>query len=218
MEGIDISRKYDHVIWDWNGTLFDDVNWCIETINTMLRTRDMRTLKSISEYHAVFCFPVVDYYRNVGFDFDSEPFETLAEEFMELYRSGKSGGCKLFPNAVSTLNSIKIANIPQVLLSASNMADLMLQMSEFDVAEYFDELLGLTDIFAKSKIDIGLDYIKQKKITSAVLIGDSKHDYEVAQALGADCILIANGHQSRELLLSCNVPVLSDITHVVDFV
>lgn len=213
-----IKQKCKHIIWDWNGTLFDDVNWCIKVINKMLAKRGMEKLKNISEYHAVFCFPVIDYYRNVGFDFTVEPFEALAEEFMELYRSDKSGYCKLFPDALTVLETIKNANISQVLLSASNLSVLLSQMSEFDISGFFDEMLGLTDIYAKSKIDIGLDYIKRNKTTDAVLIGDTKHDFEVAQALGVDCILISNGHQSREQLLSCGVPILNEISDVVNVI
>jgi phosphoglycolate phosphatase len=209
---------YSHVIWDWNGTLLDDVNWCLKILNTMLAKRNKKTVGSVAGYHAVFCFPIIDYYRNVGFDYDKEPYEDLAEEFMELYLSNKTGNCKLHQNAVSVLESIKNAGIIQVVLSASKMSVLQSQMNEFDIIKYFDKLLGLTDIYAHSKVDIGLKYIKNESIERAVLIGDSKHDYEVAQAIGVDCILIPNGHQSRETLQSCGVPVLDDITDVVGFI
>jgi len=178
----------------------------------------MKTIKDLSEYHSVFGFPIIDYYRRVGFDFDVEPFEDLAVEFMELYRSNHNGGCKLHRGAEDVLKTINDANITQVLLSASAMDDLLSQVSAFDIKKYFDELLGLTDIYAKSKIDIGLDYIKRKGITNAILIGDTKHDFEVAQALGVDCALIPSGHQSKETLLTCGVPVLDDISGIVDII
>ena len=34
---------------------------------------------------------------------------------------------------------------------------------------------------------------------------------EVAQRIGADCILIAAGHHSEERLLTCGVPVVKDL-------
>jgi len=58
----------------------------------------------------------------------------------------------------------------------------------------------------------------RKGIIDALLIGDTVHDYEVAKALGVDCVLIPNGHQSREKLLLCNVPILDNITHVVAYI
>lgn len=83
---------------------------------------------------------------------------------------------------------------------------------------FLDEMLGISDIYAKSKIEIGLDYISRKNVSKAVLIGDTKHDYEVAKSLGVDCVLIPNGHQSKDVLLSCNVPIINDISRVVEYI
>lgn len=209
--------KYSHIFWDWNGTLFNDVDWCIDVMNVMLRKRGIKTLGSLSEYQKVFCFPIVQYYRNVGFDFEAEPFETLAAEFITGYHAENDRNCTLCDCAESILQEIHRMAIKQVILSASEINNLAAQMDRFDIREYFDEVLGITDIFAKSKIDLGLDFIARNQINRALLIGDTVHDCETAQALGADCLLIANGHQSKETLLSCNVPVLDDISHVLEF-
>ena len=211
------AHKYSHVFWDWNGTLFDDVEWCINVINTMLVKRGLSTLSSVSEYHCAFCFPVIEYYRNVGFDFNKEPFDVLAAEYIGLYHSGNSGNCGLFPAAKSVLAEVWRMGITQTILSASEICNLVAQVEPFSIISYFDELLGLTDIYASSKVDVGIDYIRRKGIISAILIGDSKHDFEVAQKLGIDCMLIPNGHQSKETLLTCGVPVLDDISFVLDF-
>jgi len=209
--------NYNNIIWDWNGTLFDDVNWCVEVLNTMLSKRGLKTVAGISEYHAVFCFPVIDYYRKVGYDFDKEPFEDLAVEFVELYHSKDKEKCSLHTGADEVLSLIKSMGIPQVILSASKINFLEMQINYFNIRKYFNEILGLSDFYAVSKIDIGLDYIKRTNITNAVLIGDTKHDYEVAEAIGVDCILIPNGHQSRETLRSCGVPVLNGVIDVVEY-
>jgi len=210
-------KKYSHIIWDWNGTLFDDVAWCIQAKNIMLAKRGMKTMGGVSDYHNLFCFPVKQYYKNLGFDFDTEPFEDLAVEYHKLYLAGKSGNCMLFPGVESVLEVIHKSGITQIILSASEMGNLLSQMSEFDISGYFDEILGLSNIYAKSKIDIGLDYMARKGVKDAILIGDTKHDHEVANALGIDCVLIPNGHQSREMLLSCGVPVLDDIADVIKY-
>jgi len=210
--------KYSHVIWDWNGTLFNDVDWCFRVINSMLSKRGIKTLQGIDEYREAFCFPIIQYYINVGFDFSIEPFEVLAKEFIALYHSEKSGNCKLYPNSEATLESLHKKGISQIILSASEKGNLLSQISEFDITKYFDEILGISDIYAKSKIDIGLEYLSKNDIEKAVLIGDSVHDSEVAKALGVDCILIPNGHQKRERLQSCCVPIVDDISYITELV
>jgi phosphoglycolate phosphatase len=50
------------------------------------------------------------------------------------------------------------------------------------------------------------------------MIGDTVHDYEVAQAMGTDCILISSGHNSRERLENTGALVLDsplEITEVL---
>ena len=208
--------KYTHVIWDWNGTLLDDVNWSVQSINIMLAKRNLPVFDSADAYHRMFGFPVIDYYRRMGFDFDKEPFEELAEEFIGLYHSGEENFV-LFPDVKNTLAAIKNFGLRQVILSASKLSNLLLQIKLFNIECYFDEILGMSDIYAASKIDIGKAYMASTDIGKAVLIGDTAHDCEVAEALGADCVLIANGHNSKSALLSCGVPVVDDITEVIKF-
>jgi len=215
---VETKQTYSHIIWDWNGTLFNDVAWCIEVINTMLAKRGIKTLPDISDYHNAFCFPIVEYYKNVGFNFNEEIFEDVAEEYITLYHANKSGNCALYPNTEPILDSIYKSGISQIILSASEMNHLISQIREFDIVDYFDEILGLSDIYAKSKIEIGLDFMSRKSVSNAVLIGDTVHDYEVANALGIDCMLIPNGHQSREMLASCNVPILEDISCIIKYI
>ena len=207
------QNKYTHVIWDWNGTLLDDVDWCVKSTNIMLEKRNLPIFKDTTAYHKIFGFPVIDYYRRIGFDFDKEPFEQLAKEFMDLYHSD-SAAFKLFPDAKNTLAFIKDHGLRQVVLSASELNNLRLQIKLLDVEDYFDEILGISNIYATSKRDIGVEYMARADIGRAVLIGDTAHDYEVAAALGVDCVLIANGHQSKSELAMCGVPVFDDINCV----
>jgi len=184
----------------------------------MLSKRGIKTLQGIDEYREAFCFPIINFYRNAGFDFSAEPFEVLAKEFIALYHSEKSGNCKLYPNSEATLESLHKRGISQIILSASEKGNLLSQINEFNIKHYFDEILGISDIYAKSKIDLGLNYLSNNNIKKAILIGDSVHDSEVAEALGVDCLLIPNGHQTIETLQSCAVPIIDDISFVNEYV
>lgn len=212
------KKAYTHIIWDWNGTLLDDLHWCVACINTMLAKRDMATLPSVAAYHDVFCFPIAEYYQNLGFDFDAEPFDILAKEYIDLYHgAGSDAGWKLHRDAEHVLGAIQAAGLSQIILSASSQENLLAQVSSFGIQPYFEEVLGISNIFARSKVDIGLAYLAQSNVTSGLLIGDSTHDHEVSQAMGVDCLLVAQGHQSRETLLGCNVPVCESLREVLGY-
>ena len=48
------------------------------------------------------------------------------------------------------------------------------------------------------------------------MLGDTLHDAEVARAIGANCILIARGHQSRTTLETSGFPVVDSLTQAAD--
>lgn len=203
--------KYSHVFWDWNGTLLDDVDWCLGVLNGMLQKRGLPVLESVERYREVFGFPVSDYYRRVGFDFDAEPFEALAEEYMALYLGDDTGGCGLHTGAEAALGQVKEAGATQLILTASKRENLCSQMAPFAIGGYFDELLATEDIFARGKAQVGLRYVERNRIDRGVLVGDTLHDFEVAQALGLDCLLLARGHHGRTVLAGCGAPVLDGL-------
>ncbi len=65
--------RYDHVIWDWNGTLLDDVHLTIEIMGGMLGRRGLPPF-DMQRYHAVFGFPVRDFFLRVGLELVREAF------------------------------------------------------------------------------------------------------------------------------------------------
>ena len=69
----DIYTPIETIIWDWNGTLLNDLRLCVKTINSLLEKRSLPVLTT-SSYKEVFSFPVKDYYEKVGFDFSKEDF------------------------------------------------------------------------------------------------------------------------------------------------
>ena len=84
-------------------------------------------------------------------------FAMLAEEYMDDYIPA-SAACPLADGAIDALEAFKAAGLRQVILSASNLDTLRRQTDERGVTGYFDRLLGLGDIYAKSKVEIGLAY------------------------------------------------------------
>ena len=220
MEAFRLSKKqnrYSHVIWDWNGTLLNDVDWCITRINRMLAKRNKRILANVSEYHNAFCFPVIDYYRNVGFDFKEESFEVLAQEYIGMYHGEGSDSAAMYQGAEYVLRTIQNFQISQIILSASAQSNLEMQLKPFGIRRYFDEILGISDIFAKSKLKIGMDYLSRNSVRRGILVGDTTHDFEVSQSMGIECVLIAHGHQSREKLVQCNVPVFDNLEEILSY-
>lgn len=207
------------ILWDWNGTLLDDVALCVDALNRLLAHYGYPQRYDRDQYRAIFGFPVQEYYVRAGFDFSRHSFDALANRFMEDYIPA-SASCPLMSGAKQTLDAFSAAGLHQVILSASPITTLQRQVEERDVTRYFDRLLGLGDIYAKSKVALGLAYLQEAGFdpSRAVMIGDTTHDFEVAQALGVHCVLQSGGHQPPETLHRTGAVVVPGLPEAADFI
>lgn len=203
------------IIWDWNGTLLNDIELCVQIINKMLQKRNLQKL-TVDEYKEVFSFPVKDYYQKIGFDFNDEPFEIPAREYIEEYNSNVES-CNLHENSVSVLNYFRSVGIRQFILSASKQDALDQCLEQQNISHYFEHISGLDNHYAASKIENGQQLISELNLNASelILIGDTVHDFEVARELGCQCVLIANGHQSKHILESTGVLVIDELNQLL---
>jgi phosphoglycolate phosphatase len=202
------------VIWDWNGTLLDDIDLCINSINTLLKHRHLPEINT-KTYKDVFSFPVKEYYKNIGFDFKKEDFSIPAHQFIDLY-TRNFDSCPLQNSAVEVLTFLRDKGVQQFVLSAMKHEMLEKTLQIKGISHFFEGVAGLKDHYAVSKIEQGKKLISDFKIDKEKtwLIGDTIHDFEVAQQLGTKCILIADGHQSTERLQKTGGIVIGDINQL----
>ena len=210
--------KFKHIIWDWNGTLWDDTWLCVEINNHMLERRNLPLIDS-AVYTAKLCFPVTDYYCQLGFDYAVDSYNKLAEEFIAEY-SVRRFECGLQPGARELIQEFQTLDISQAVLSAYEQKALLEATDFFDLTPFFNDIVGLNDIYANGKVENGLKYIAGLGIdkNDVLFIGDTVHDFEVAEAMGVSSALVANGHNNRERLECCGVPVFESLQGVRDFV
>ncbi len=199
------------VIWDWNGTLLDDIGFCVSAINNLLEKRNLAKLNR-QRYKEIFTFPVQKYYESLGFNFEKEPFEIPANEFMEIYTSGVNR-CKLHFGSTEILSCFKTRGVRQFVLSAMEQELLEKTLKHQSVFNYFEGVFGVDNNFGISKIERGKQLISELKLNEKEtwIIGDTIHDFEVAKELGINCILIANGHQSEERLKNTGATVIREL-------
>lgn len=198
------------VLWDWNGTLLDDLTYAIGVRNRTFPAFGLPRIGSVAEYHRQFTFPVRRYYERAGVT--DETFVAVAHAWMAEYVRGFEA-VPLHGDAVETLARFAAAGVRQAVLSATRRDMLESQIARFPIRACFTDVLGLSDIYARSKEAVGLDYLARCGVPAAstLMIGDTLHDAEVARAMGTGCVLVARGHQSRETLLTAGVPVMDTL-------
>lgn len=203
------------ILWDWNGTLLNDAETCVSTMNKMLSKRSMEEL-NMDYYREIFNFPVIDYYTQIGFDFQKENFEQLSIEFIDAYIIDLPNA-HLVPHAEKVIQYFALKGKKNIILSAMKKDMLINSVREKGVASYFHEILGIGDIYAESKSHIALQYVSDNNLTPSdlVMIGDTIHDFEVAEEIGCRCILVADGHQSKKRLTDTGAEVVDILIDLI---
>ncbi len=205
----------EHVIWDWNGTLVDDVQLCVDVINRILHQRDLpRT--TVRQYREAFDFPVIDYYRKLGFNLKKDSFEDLTHEFISAYER-KRWSLKLHSGAKEALQVFQRNRIPQCMLSAANQESLLSNLGQHGITSYFKSILGLDHHFADGKFQLGNRWIRKNHLEKEkiLFIGDTLHDLKVARAMGVRCILVVTGHNSESRLKAHHNEVVGNLHEVL---
>lgn len=200
-----------HIIWDWNGTLLNDVQYAVDTMNSVLADCDLPSL-DVERYRGLFRFPVRSYYEDLGFTEEHGGFVEIANRFIGRFEE-RVRHCDLQDSVRTTLEHLSARGTDHTILSAARQVSLRDQVAHHGIGEFFNDVLGLDNHFAAGKTDIGLAWISQNHIDieRTVFVGDTDHDFEVAQAMGVACILVSDGHQSKAILEKCGCPVVDSI-------
>lgn len=201
--------EYGTVVWDFNGTLLDDLGIGIRAVNALLLRRGMKPIASAEEYHSLFCFPIEQYYRRLGFDFSREPYEVLAVEWVREYRAIERTA-PLREGALSLLSRLGSAGVRQIVLSATEQTMLGEQLRTLGIFGFFDLVLGRSDIYAESKLALA-ESLRGSLTGRALVIGDTEHDLDAARVLGADAVLLRGGHASDAALLALGCELADDL-------
>lgn len=209
------QKKPKHIIWDWNGTLQDDVVAAIAGINVLLEQRGM-PLVDIKKHRELFSFPARNYYIALGFDLEKENWEEMSNTFIKAFLAEPS--TDLFDWTIPTLSYFKEHSVGMSLVSAAELKTLIKSVEKYGILDYFDNIVGLTDHGAGSKAENAKSLVSTFDIPldEIYLIGDTSHDKEVADYVGCNCILVESGYESRERLLKSGAKVIPSIKELPD--
>lgn len=208
-----VSMTIDAVCWDWNGTLLDDVDVALAAMNTVLRQRGLAEISDQEAYRAVFGFPIRGFYARLGVD--AADFLEAADEYLALFAAGV-GSASLQPEARETLAAIDVLGIEQVLISATPEATLERQLAPHSLHRHFAHVHGITDVYAASKEHVVTAWLEDSghDPRRVMMVGDTNHDEEIAEALQVRFLRFGSGHQDPPL--HRRHPVIDRLDEVVD--
>ena len=183
----------DHVVWDWNGTLWDDLPQVHRATNAALRVVGGSAL-TLPEYVGLFTRPLPMFYRRaLGRDLTAAEWELVNRCFMVSYQ-GSLHLARLATESIPALDIVARNGATQSILSLYPHNSLTSLIADLGIAHYFTSINGLRGSPDRSKVGMFRDHLKTAapgvSAHRVVMIGDTDDDLLAAQAAGSAGILI----------------------------
>jgi phosphoglycolate phosphatase len=204
------------IVWDWNGTLLDDIAASLSAMNQMLIRRRLPLL-SQERYREIFTFPVRNYYEKAGLFFNEDAWDAVAMEFIDNYKV-LLPGCGIHIGANQIIGYLQKRGYRQFILSAMQQQMLLASVEACLDAKFFESINGLNDHYAHSKEENAQLLVANSGLPADALlmIGDTLHDYEVAKSAGMQCILFSGGHHAAHRLEASGTLVIDRLERLAE--
>jgi phosphoglycolate phosphatase-like HAD superfamily hydrolase len=207
-----------HLVWDWNGTLFDDHVGVVAAINDALAVLRLRPIDS-HVYRTHYTRPVQRFYEQVaGRPIEPEEWRTLDDAYHVSYAAWAER-LQLAPDARSALAAAEAAGLTQSLLSMWRHQDLVELVERLGIGRFFLRVDGLRVPGGGTKTEHLVAHLAALGVeaSAALLVGDSLDDLAAARAVGARCVLYDGGSHHRRALEATGVPVVDTLTAAVAY-
>ena len=205
-----------HIVWDWNGTLLDDVAAVYGAACETFAARGLPPV-TLDAYRAAYTRPLSLFYaRLFGREFDAAEFPGLDHDFHTAYRTRVSG-CGLAEGAAEALASWRRRGGTQSLLSMWRHEELVPFVERFGIAGEFTRIDGLRGPGGGHKTTHLARHLAALELQPAdvLLVGDSVDDADAAADTGAACVLYDGGYHDRGALDAVGVPVVGSLVRAL---
>jgi phosphoglycolate phosphatase-like HAD superfamily hydrolase len=203
-----------HIVWDWNGTLLDDLGLVVAATNASLASVGGPSITA-EEHRRDFRRPIEAYYAGVlGRPMRDGEFGRLDEVFHRVYAAGVTT-CDLAPGAPEALRGWTGG---QSLLSMWFHEDLVPTVEARGLTRYFRRIDGLrATVGGGPKAPHLVAHLDALGLDGAdvLMIGDSVDDADAAASVGAACVLYSGGFTDRARLKEVGVPVVDTLAEAL---
>lgn len=211
------------VVWDWNGTLFDDTKIVLKAVNASeVKVLGIPEL-TLERYRETYDAPLHRFYENLGVSreaFDAKSAE-IAEKFHPIYEP-LAAHARTRPGAKKMLQTLKNKGFSSVILSNHTVEGIYLQLSRLNLMDLFDAVLangGTEEMHHTSKQHRLERYLKEYNIspTEAIIVGDTVEEIRIGRNLGLGIISITGGNNSEKRLKNAQPnAIIHNISELID--
>ncbi|MFF7183066.1 HAD family hydrolase [Streptomyces sp. NPDC008121] len=212
------QRRGKHLVWDWNGTLLDDIQAVIGATNAAFAELGLPPI-TLARYRDLYTVPVPKFYERLMGRLPTETEWALMDGIFHRHYWQRADGCGLTAGAAELLAARQASGFTQSLLSLAPHAELVPLVRRHGIEARFVRVDGRTGASTVGKAAqmvrhlAALEGVEPERI---VVIGDAADDALAAAHVGAKAVLYTGGSHSRASLESVGVPVVDSLTEAVE--
>jgi len=183
------NRLFDLVIWDWNGTLQNDLHYIYDNAVKVIFEKYSVPCPTLDEYRDGICPDFMQWYWKQGI-----PRETTRDDLNAILKQSiKDHGrpAELFGDAFRVVTTLCERGYQNVLVSAFDITSLSEAIHRNEFTEHFLQVVG--DV--KDKAPEFDRLIREHNVSAerCVVIGDTVDDALAGHAVGATAIICSRG-------------------------
>ncbi|GAA1903314.1 HAD family hydrolase [Streptantibioticus ferralitis] len=207
-----------HLVWDWNGTLLDDIETVIEATNASFAEIGLPSI-TLERYRELYCVPVPRFYERLIGRLPTEDEWLVLDAVFHRHYWALADRCTLAAGAVELLAEGRVAGRTQSLCSLAPHDRLVPLVREHGIERHFVRVDGRVGRSDEGKTEhlirhlAALDGVEPRR---TVVIGDAVDDARAAVAAGAHAVLYTGGSHARSSLEAAGVPVVDSLAEAVE--
>ncbi|MDF9813514.1 phosphoglycolate phosphatase-like HAD superfamily hydrolase [Streptomyces sp. SPB162] len=211
-------RVNAHLVWDWNGTLFHDIDAVLEATNASFAELGLSPI-TLDRYRELYCVPVPKFYERLIGRLPTDAEWLAMDEAFHRHYWERAGDCALAEGAAELLAAQQLAGLTQSLCSLAPHDLLIPIVRTHGIERHFVRMDGSTGPSGGGKAAQMVRHLAALEGVApdrVVVIGDAVDDALAAAHAGAHAVLYTGGSHSRVSLAAAGVPVVDSLAEAVE--
>ncbi|MFE1230316.1 HAD family hydrolase [Streptomyces sp. NPDC058745] len=211
------TRHGKHLVWDWNGTLLDDIQAVIGATNAAFAELGLEPI-TLARYRDLYTVPVPLFYERLMGRLPTDTEWELMDGVFHRHYWARAEGCGLTAGAAELLAARQESGLTQSLLSLAPHVELVPLVRRHGIETRFVRVDGRVGSSTEGKAAHMVRHLAALGGVPAervVVIGDAADDARAAAHVGAKAVLYTGGSHSRASLEAVGVPVVDSLAEAV---
>ncbi|MGA7951388.1 MAG: HAD-IIIA family hydrolase [Thiobacillaceae bacterium] len=210
-----MQRKYELLIFDWDGTLMDSAGHIVESIQNACIDLQI-PVPGDRECRQIIGLGLVQALQTLLPNLPESDYPRLSERYRHHYL-GRDAEIPLFEGVSAGIRELRQAGYVLAVATGKSQLGLQRALDYHDLGAYFSATRCADQTYSKPHPAMVLEILDELLVApdQAIVIGDTSHDMLMAQNAGVDRLAVAYGaHEHEDLLAHDPVALLHSFGEV----